>query len=388
LENRMKFKNDHQLAEYIQSLGGDLWLVGGAVRDQLMFGKANDHDYLITGLNPNDLPFKKVVGNAFPVFLVRVGGVECEVALARKEVKVGKGYKGFDCYAGADVTLEEDLARRDLTINAMAIHVLSGRLADPFHGQEDIQKKLIRHTTEAFVEDPLRVYRVARFTSRFSDFQVHLDTIEIMRNMKTELRELSSERVWKELEKALLSAMPERFFQVLAEADLLSEHFAELPGNADFSLLSESKELKHRFGLLSLLVSNDENIPDKIKELCGRITAPRNLEKFALLSVQWKDSFIQLNPAAGEAVVPMVLKTKADIPDLIQILFSYYKRYQLTADDQLEIKWINAVEKVLQIEQRVTGKMLLEEGLKPGKELGDILLQRRIRAYQSETFSQ
>lgn len=378
----MKFNDDRQLAEYIQSQGGDLWLVGGAVRDQMMVGQANDHDYLVTGLNPEVLPFETVVGNAFPVYLIYINKVKCELALARKEVKVGKGYKGFECFADEKVTLEEDLSRRDLTINSMAVHVLTGELVDPFHGQTDLQQKVLRHTTKAFAEDPLRVYRVARFASRFVDFSLASDTIGIMRSMKAELKELSSERVWKELEKALSSEQPERFFQVLAKAELLQEHFTEIPADGDFSLLSAVDDLEKRFGLLALLLPDSTECLDQIKALCERISAPKSFEKVALLTLQHKDAFLHLDPANGEVVVPLILRFKSDIQNVINVLARFYKWDHLAEADQLETKWMKAVEVVMQIEKEITGKSLIEEGLKPGKELGEILLQRRIRAFE------
>ena len=189
----------------------DLWqvqiyLVGGAVRDQMLGLTVKDRDHVVVGATEQQmlaLGYRQV-GKDFPVFLHPQ--TQEEYALARTERKIGRGYGGFSCYASPDVTLEQDLLRRDLTINAMALDA-DGKLYDPFNGQQDLQQRLLRHVSPAFVEDPLRVLRVARFAARFAaqGFTVAAETLTLMQQIAAsgELQALTAERVWQELEKVL-----------------------------------------------------------------------------------------------------------------------------------------------------------------------------------------
>lgn len=195
----------------------NVYLVGGAVRDSLLGIKSKDNDYVVVGETTDtmlSLGFQ-AIGNDFPVFLHPK--TKEEYALARTERKNGKGYTGFSVDASTKVTLEEDLARRDLTINSMALDH-NNQLIDPFNGQKDLENKILRHTTEAFVEDPVRVLRVARFLARYGDeWTIHPDTYALMQQLKDsgELTHLVPERVWKETEKALGEKYPELFFIAL-----------------------------------------------------------------------------------------------------------------------------------------------------------------------------
>lgn len=216
------------IAEKIRRAGGNVYLVGGAVRDQLMGKTPKDKDYCVTGISAEEFsrlfPEAILTGKDFPVF--RIDGEE--YALARTERKTGRGYKGFQVDSSPEVTIEEDLRRRDLTINSVAIEVATGEVVDPFGGVEDIRRGIIRATSEAFREDPLRVYRAARFAARFG-FRVEPGTLAMMRDMKEELPALTPERVGLEVIKAALETEnPSIFFRVLAEADVLDVHFPEL----------------------------------------------------------------------------------------------------------------------------------------------------------------
>lgn len=183
------------------------YLVGGAVRDILLGIDPKDFDYVIVGATAQDVEFMisqgyKQVGVDFPVFLHPVSGEE--YALARTERKVGVGYGGFEVYASPDVTLKEDLSRRDLTINAMAMDLESGEIIDPFGGRHDLAQGIIRHVSAAFVEDPLRVLRVGRFVARYG-FSVADETFDLMKQLvfSGELKHVSRDRIWVELEKIL-----------------------------------------------------------------------------------------------------------------------------------------------------------------------------------------
>lgn len=209
----------------------EIYLVGGAVRDSLLNLPVSEHDWVVVGATPEYMLENgyQQVGKDFPVFLHPV--THDEYALARTERKSGSGYNGFTCYAAPDVTLEQDLMRRDLTINAIAKNQ-DGELFDPYHGQRDIEQRLLRHVSDAFGEDPLRVLRVARFAARFAHlgFTVAPETQTLMQQMAEsgELEALTPERVWKETEKALQTQDPQVFFQVLRDCDALKVLFPEI----------------------------------------------------------------------------------------------------------------------------------------------------------------
>ena len=201
-----------------------VYIVGGYVRDSILNISPHDKDYVVVGATleiMEDCGFKKV-GADFPVFLCPISGKE--YALARTERKTEKGHKGFSVDFSQNVTLEEDLVRRDLTINAMAMDD-EGDIIDPFNGKQDLKDKILRHVSEAFSEDPLRVYRTARFAAQLEEFIVHETTIKLMYSLDSELLTLSKERIWKELEKALKAKHTFRFFEVLKTANLIHHFF-------------------------------------------------------------------------------------------------------------------------------------------------------------------
>lgn len=201
----------------------EIYLVGGAVRNRVLGIAPNDLDYVVIGSTPQqmlDNGFTQV-GSDFPVFLHPQ--TKEEYALARTERKHGTGYNGFITDCSQNITLEEDLKRRDLTMNAIAMDS-SGRYIDPFGGIKDIQAKIIRHVSSDFSDDPLRVLRTARFAAQL-DFSVHPSTIEMLKSLKSEISSLTPERVWKELSKVLVAPKPERFFEVLFDAGMCDLFF-------------------------------------------------------------------------------------------------------------------------------------------------------------------
>lgn len=205
-----------------------LYRVGGCVRDRLLGRPIKDKDWLVVGSSIDEMLAQgfRPVGKDFPVFLHPE--TQEEYALARTERKTAPGYHGFEFHASPEVTLEEDLARRDLTINAMAEDT-DGNLFDPFNGQADLHNKILRHVSPAFIEDPVRVLRLARFAARF-DFQVADETNQLITQMITdgELEHLVAERVWQELEKALLTKQPSLFFYCLRKLGALNVLFPEV----------------------------------------------------------------------------------------------------------------------------------------------------------------
>jgi tRNA nucleotidyltransferase (CCA-adding enzyme) len=219
-----------------------IYLVGGAVRDKLMGILSKDKDYLVVGSTPEEMVRLgyKPIGKDFPVFLHPT--TKEEYALARTEKKVGKGYHGFEFYTSPDVTLEEDLSRRDITINAIAEDE-EGNIYDPFNGVDDIKNKLIRHVSDAFPEDPLRVLRVARFAALDNKFKVQKETLVLMKKMveSRELRSLSIERVIAEVTKGLESENPDIMIYYLCESGALNEIFPGLYLPLDSTSLIEQQ---------------------------------------------------------------------------------------------------------------------------------------------------
>lgn len=206
-----------------------IFTVGGAVRDELLGLPVQDRDYVVVGASPDEMMARgfRPVGKDFPVFLHPK--THEEYALARTERKTGPGYTGFAFHAAPEVTLEEDLARRDLTINAIA-RGEDGVLTDPYRGVADISARVLRHVGPAFVEDPVRILRVARFAARFTDFCVAPETTDLMREMVAngEVDHLVAERVWQEFAKGLMEARPSRMFEVLRECGALARLLPEL----------------------------------------------------------------------------------------------------------------------------------------------------------------
>jgi tRNA nucleotidyltransferase (CCA-adding enzyme) len=219
----------------------DIFMVGGAVRDALLGLPVQDHDWVVVGATPEELAAQGYlpVGKDFPVFLHPQ--TRQEYALARTERNTARGYRGFEVYAAADVTLEQDLARRDLTINSIAARALpegpDGRIAidpeslvDPYGGRRDLQARVLRHVTDAFREDPVRILRVARFAARFADFTVAPETMVLMQAMVAdgEVDALVAERVWQELARGLMEKRPSRMFEVLRACGALAKLLPEV----------------------------------------------------------------------------------------------------------------------------------------------------------------
>jgi tRNA nucleotidyltransferase (CCA-adding enzyme) len=284
----------------------EIYLVGGAVRDTLLGLPVQDRDWVVVGASPQQLIAQGyiAVGRDFPVFLHP--RTKEEYALARTERSTAPGYKGFAFHAAPDVTLEQDLARRDLTINAMAVSQrlldASGNfdpvttpLEDPYHGRRDLQQRRLRHVTEAFHDDPVRILRVARFAARFQDFHVATDTLALMRSMvaRGEADALVAERVWQELARGLMEDTPSRMLQVLADCDALAHLLPELADthtNQDAAEQHRARRvdqaaharapLEVRFACLC----RDVTDAARLGALCARVRAPNDCRDLALLA--------------------------------------------------------------------------------------------------------
>lgn len=257
-------KNIVEIAKKIEQAGGRLYLVGGALRDKIMGNAVKDEDYCVVGIEQDVFeklfPKANIRGKDFAVYDIEGK----EFALARTERKSGHGHKEFEINTNKNITIEQDLERRDITINSMAEDVLTKKIIDPYGGQKDIENKIIRMTSKAFLEDPLRVYRVARFAATFN-FSVEDETIQEMRKLKQELNTLPVERVFNEFKKALQSDKPSIFFDTLRKADLLDVHFKEI-----YNLIGKVQPEKYHpegdsYNHTMMAVDYSTNLTDKLE---------------------------------------------------------------------------------------------------------------------------
>lgn len=306
-----------------------IYLVGGAVRDELLGLSVKDKDYVVVGSTPEEMQANgfKPVGKDFPVFLHPQ--THDEYALARTERKTAKGYKGFAVSASVDVTLEEDLARRDLTINAIAKDC-DGKLIDPYNGLADIHSKTLRHVSEAFAEDPVRILRAARLSARFGDFTVAAETQQLMQHMvdEGEVDALVAERVWQELAKGLMEDKPSRMFDVLRACGALRKILPELDklwgvpqppqyhpevdtglhimlvidytARQNFSLPIRFAALMHDLGkgttpieLLPRHIGHEERSVRLLKEVSKRLRVPNDCKELAQLVAKFHGKLYQ-----------------------------------------------------------------------------------------------
>lgn len=301
------------------------YLVGGAVRDKLLGRAVSERDWVVVGSSPEQMVASGFtpVGQDFPVFLHPQ--TKEEYALARTERKTGKGYGGFSFYCGDEVTLEDDLIRRDLTINAMAEDD-NGHIIDPYNGQQDLSDRLLRHVSAAFAEDPVRILRIARFAARYHalGFRVADETIALMQTMVAngEVDHLVAERVWKETERALGEPHPEIFIEVLRACNALNRLFPEIDalfgvpqtalhhpeidtGVHTLMSLQQAVKLSNstcvRFATLLHDLGKAKTPPEEwprhiahedrslplVKKLCEQIAAPKEYKDLALMVAQW-----------------------------------------------------------------------------------------------------
>ena len=251
--------------------GLQVYIVGGAVRDELLGQPAGDHDWVVVGASPADMTARGFmpVGGDFPVFLHP--RTKEEYALARTERKSGVGYKGFTFHTGTDVTLEQDLQRRDLTVNAIA-RTPEGELVDPLGGQADIRARILRHVGPAFAEDPVRILRLGRFAARFGEFSVAPETLQLCRGMVEagEADALVPERVWKELSRALMLPRPARMLEVLAETGALPRVMPQLEAwreaAADLDRAAQAElPLAGRYALMSRHATDRDGLSQRLR---------------------------------------------------------------------------------------------------------------------------
>ena len=387
-----------------------VYLVGGAVRDALLNRKVVERDYVVVGATPEEMLSQGFtqVGKDFPVFLHPK--TQEEYALARTERKSGKGYTGFVCDASSSVTLEEDLLRRDLTVNAIAQDNL-GNLIDPYGGKKDLENRVLRHVSEAFSEDPLRVFRVARFATRYAylGFTIATETMALMQSMAEsgELSTLSAERVWQETKRSLLEKTPHVFFTVLNQAHGLNDWFTELESNLDTALASlktavglekaenesfvkdtssetplpdssnsETTRLITRFtALLSHLGEEDA------KQLCSRLKVQNQVSEIVILACKFKDFLLTMQNSPADL---LALFNGCDAwrrEERFTLLLSAFAPYAHSkgVDWQEQQK---RIENALAAAKQVNVQDIIATGVK-GPEIKDALNQAKLSAIAS-----
>lgn len=323
------------------------YIVGGAVRDELLGRPSADRDYVVVGATPEAMRAAgfRPVGKDFPVFLHPQ--THEEYALARTERKSGHGYHGFTFHASPDVTLEQDLARRDLTINAMA-RGEDGGLVDPFGGRRDLEAKILRHVGPAFAEDPVRILRLARFAARFDDFTVAPETLALMRGIVDcgEVDHLVAERVWQELAKGLSEAKPSRMFEVLRDCGALARLLPEVealfgvPQRADYhpeidagihTMMVIDQSARHGFPLpvrfaalthdlgkattpadiLPRHLGHEQRSATLVEALCARLRVPSDCRDLALIMARHHGAVHRAAELRPATVVELFEKTDA-----------------------------------------------------------------------------
>lgn len=396
------------------------YLVGGAVRDALLKLPVKDRDWVVVGATPEAMLAQgfQQVGRDFPVFLHPHSREE--YALARTERKSGNGYTGFVTWSAPDVTLEQDLQRRDLTINAIAQRE-NGELIDPFYGERDLQARLLRHVSDAFNEDPLRVLRVARFAARFAhlNFRIADETQALMRQMAAsgELSHLTAERVWKETEKALTSRNPQVYFQTLRDCGALEVLFPELdrlfgiPAPAKWHpeidtgvhtlmtltmAASLSDEIDVRFATLFHDVGKALTPPEKwpshhghgaagvplVEALCQRLRVPNAIRDLALIVTEFHDVVHTIERQSADALVALF--------DRIDAWRKPHRVEQIALTSEADARGRAGLESMpypqgdylrqaFALAQSVPTKAVIEAGFK-GAEVREELTRRRIAA--------
>lgn len=399
-----------QMAKQIKQAGGNLYLVGGAIRDK-MLGKENyDEDYCVTGLTKEQFeglfPEHVCRGKAFPVYEID----KKEFALARRENKVRKGHTGFVVQTGKDITIQEDLERRDVTINAMAEEVLTKRKIDPFNGEKDLKAGIIRAVSPRFGEDPLRVYRVARLASTLQ-FQVEKQTLAYMEKLKQELETLSAERVFNEFRRALASQKPSTFFRVLKQANVLQVHFKEIsdligsmqpieyhPEGDSYehtmqvvdNSVSLTQDLKIRFACLVHDLGkgvtpksmqphhygHDEKGIKLVENLGKRLVIPKKWIECGKVSAKYHMKggiFEKMTPAKQVDFIMNVNKSNLGLKGMEIVVLCDRKRGK---EENVKLYFVQIGENCL---SQVTGKQIIEKyNLKEGKQIQERLRQERI----------
>lgn len=365
-----------------------IYLVGGAVRDKLLGVPVKERDWVVVGATVKEMLDKgyRQVGKDFPVFLHPKTNEE--YALARIERKIGPGYQGFAFEASTAVTLQDDLRRRDLTINAIAENE-SGELVDPYHGQADLAAKVLRHVSDAFAEDPVRILRLGRFYARFAQFGFTIapETVSLMCEMVNagEVNALVAERVWKELMRALSEPQPEKFFEVLALCGALPILFPDLalqgPGMQALSAAVKiSSRPEIRFAALFHTLGTNASIStirQGVAAICQRYRVPNNYRELALLTVMHYQSAFSATELTAKELLHLfnafdIFRRSERFDDFLQtcvVLANVYKH-------DFDIAWLKAAAEVV---TSVDPHELIAQGFEGGALGAELKKQREAK---------
>lgn len=378
----------------------EIYLVGGAVRDKLLGKPVHDHDWVVVGATPEEMLARgfRQVGADFPVFLHPE--THEEYALARTERKSGHGYHGFQVHSSPDVTLEQDLERRDLTINAMA-EAENGILVDPFNGKQDLDKRVLRHVAPAFAEDPLRILRVARFAARLAPlgFTVAAETLALMQQMveQGEADHLVSERIWQETRRALHEQSPRTYIDVLRQCGALASVMPQLhalfenrrlqpetapgspvaAGELALEMLTSasrtSTETSVRFAALTLLLEREA-----LADMCAHLKVPNDCRELALLAIDCYEPYRRVT--ARDATAVLGLLDRADAwrrPERLEHLLQVYDAADPIYPGTDDARATPLLRRSLAAAQTVNAKTFVEQGIS-GKAVGKAVHEERL----------
>ncbi|MBU2977799.1 CCA tRNA nucleotidyltransferase [Alteromonas sp. C1M14] len=355
-----------------------IYLVGGAVRDAQLGRQVTEKDWVVVGATPEQMLAKGYtqVGKDFPVFLHPA--TKEEYALARTERKSGKGYTGFVCHATPEVTLEQDLQRRDLTINAMA-QSADGHIVDPYHGLSDLNKRLLRHVSPAFAEDPLRVFRVARFAARYAHlgFTVAPETITLMQTMAAddELAHLTAERVCKETMRSLTEQHPQVYFQTLEQSHSLVPWFSELTTILPQVNQQLSQAAQYTNDPLILWAVIGAQCPvTHAKALCARLKCANNITELCVLSSRF--CHILHHPISPQACLDVF--NQCDVWRKHERFLHLLSVVKLTSSTpELQCKQNEKIKQALFAAKELNAQKFIAEGLQ-GPEIGSAMNHGRL----------
>ena len=361
----------------------EVYLVGGAVRDKLLGLQPKERDWVVVGSTPEEMLKKGFikVGKDFPVFLHPE--THEEYALARTERKVGRGYYGFDCYARPDVTLEQDLSRRDLTINAIAETEDGKEKIDPFQGKKDLEARILRHVSPAFSEDPVRILRVARFKAKLGKFifQIAPETKDLMRSMveEGEVDALVPERVWQEMQKALQTDYPGFFFEVLKECGALTRLWPELEDdivellNVSASLCSDPIIL---FAVLCCCLGKE-----KIKNFISRFRVPNEYADLAILVSQYQQDYHHILALNADKLVELLERIDAfRRPERFEKFLLACEIFEKGKQEKADVeKMTLKLRQAFNAAKNINTRAFVSEGFE-GLELGERIRKARIEA--------
>lgn len=375
-----------------------VYLVGGAVRDFIMKKPIMDKDYCVTGFSKeefeNIFPKAKKVGESYEIYLLNIDNDrQTEVALARREEKEGYGYHGIKAFSDKNITIEEDLFRRDLTINAIAYDLINKKLIDPFEGKKDIEKRKIKATSERFSEDPLRIIRAARFAARYG-YEIEGQTVELCQKIKNELTQISNERFFLEFEKVVKDKKLNSFFYWAEKLGALEKEycfdgkkyegffkeFSEICFNKNFKINMEKiKKMEHKEAII--FVFSQLDIPN-VKKISKKWHIPneiRDLVVFFLENKSYIKKFKLLDEKEKYTLIEKILKSPLKKKEESEFGTSYQWLKQIKNIIEVEEELLKEIVNISEeLEKIKITKQDLELGMK-GKEIGEFLKNKRIK---------